>query len=93
MPASILHTLFHTDPDTGEKSRKKRRETDSDSELSAVDHPDMELASSHSSDDDDDDLNYGWNRKKKGTLTECERQEISLCGCSMCGFKRTFVVM
>lgn len=58
---------FLADPDTGEKySRRKPNggDSDSDSELSAMEHPDLDLASSHSSDDDEEDY-PGWGRKYK----------------------------
>ena len=58
----MLVLYLFIDPDTGEvRPVRKRRDTDSDSELSAMEHPDMELASSHSSDDDEDD-GYSWNK-------------------------------
>ena len=70
-------TLTPTDPDTGEMMRKKKRlDSDSDSELSAMEHPDMELASSHTSDDDDDDYTWG------GKLSKSHLSGRFICGCS-----------
>ena len=50
------------------KSRRRGggRDSDSDSELSAMEHTDMDLASSHSSDDcDNDSCRWGQRPKQK----------------------------
>lgn len=61
-----LYLLFTSAVDNADKypHHKQQRDSDSDSELSAMEHPDLELASSHSSDDDDDDNYPGWGKFK-----------------------------
>ena len=53
---------------------RKRHESDSDSDLSAVENPDLELASSHSS--DDDEMDPYWNRKYPKNKVLGERLSI-----------------